>query len=207
MARPRKVSDEQVFEAAFRVMARRGPAEWTLADVASAAGLTAGALVQRFGSKRALQLELMARYADEVGGMYEELLERYSSPLGAVRAYAEQVACLAQTAEGFAHHLDYLRLDLADPEMHVHFRRQAETTREFLCTCLERARARRELRAATDFSALARQVDTVITGSLFTWATYREGAALEWVLQDVNTVLAPHLTRRGSASWAITPTE
>ena len=46
--RPRKASDAEVFAAASRVMSRLGPAQVTLADIAAEAGLTAGALVQRF---------------------------------------------------------------------------------------------------------------------------------------------------------------
>ena len=52
--RPRKVSDEAIFAAAHKVMGQLGPAQWTLADIAREAGITAGAVVQRFGSKREL---------------------------------------------------------------------------------------------------------------------------------------------------------
>jgi AcrR family transcriptional regulator len=202
MARPRKASDEEVFEAAFRVMARRGPAEWTLTDVASEAGLTAGALVQRFGSKRALQLELIARFADGVTQMYGTLLARHASPLAAVRAYVAQISCLAESPEGFAHHLDYLRLDLTDPEMHVHFRRQAEAARTFLREALAKAAVAGELEPGTDVRGLARMVETALTGSLFTWATYRAGSARRWVARDVEAVLAPHVLRAGRTGRA-----
>ena len=194
MARPRKVSDEQVFEAVFRVMQERGPAEWTLADVAAEAGLTASALVQRFGSKRALQVELIALFADSVEEQYRAMRTEHASPLAAVRAYAEQIACLAGSPEGFAHHLDYLKLDLTDPDMHVHFRRQAAAGRAFLHDALADAVAAGELRANTDVGALARMVETAVTGSLFTWATYRDEDATPWILKDLEVVLNPHRT-------------
>ena len=41
-----------MFAAMGRVMRRVGPAELTLGAIAAEAGVTAGALVQRFGSKR-----------------------------------------------------------------------------------------------------------------------------------------------------------
>ena len=63
--RPRQASDEAILAAAFRAIARLGPAKLTLADVAAEAGLSAAALVQRFGSKRAL---LLATAADAAGG-------------------------------------------------------------------------------------------------------------------------------------------
>jgi AcrR family transcriptional regulator len=189
VARPRKASDEEIYEAAFRVMGRLGPAQWTLEDVAGEVGLTASALVQRFGSKRRLQLDLVRLFADGIGGTYEELRARETSPLAAVRAWADGIACLAESPEGLAHHLDYLRLDLTDPEMHVHFRRQAEAGRAFLRRTLAEAVAAGELPAGTDTDALARLVETVVSGSLFTWATYREGAADTWVRRDLELVL------------------
>jgi AcrR family transcriptional regulator len=191
VARPRKASDEEVYQAAFRVMGRVGPAQWTLADVADEVGLTAGALVQRFGSKRELQIALVRLYADGVPLMYAELRSRHRSPLAAVRAYARQVACLAESPEGLAHHLDYLRLDLTDPDMHVHFVRQAEAARAFLRGALSDAADAGELGGGADLERLTRLVETTITGSLFTWATYREGSAETWVLSDLDTALEP----------------
>ena len=44
-----------------------------------------------------------------------------------------------------------------------------------------------------DVRALARTVEIVISGSLMTWATYREGAAADWIARDVEAVLAPYL--------------
>ena len=63
--RPRQASDEDILKAAFRAIARLGPAKLTLADVAAEAGVSAAALVQRFGSKRAL---LLAAAKDAGGG-------------------------------------------------------------------------------------------------------------------------------------------
>jgi AcrR family transcriptional regulator len=52
--RRRKAEDTDVFAAMVRVMLRAGPAELTLSAIVAEAGVTAGALVQRFGSKRDL---------------------------------------------------------------------------------------------------------------------------------------------------------
>jgi AcrR family transcriptional regulator len=195
MARPRKASDDEIFEAAYRLMGRLGPAQWTLADVAAEVGLTAGALVQRFGSKRSLQVQLIAKFADALPAMYAELRHRHQSPLAAVRAYAEQVACLAESPGMLAHHLDYLKLDLTDPDMHVHFRRQAEVAQRFVREALADAVAQGELPEETNVVTLARQVETVITGSLFTWATYREGSSADWIRRDLDLALGVRRSR------------
>jgi AcrR family transcriptional regulator len=198
VARPRKASDEAIFKAAFMVMQRKGPSEWTLADVAVKASLTPGALVQRFGSKRELLVTLISRFADAAPRIYEALRSSHASPLGAIDAYVEQTACLAASPEAFAHHLDYLRLDLTDPAMRVHFRRHAEAARVFLQQTLADAAAAGELRRHTDVGALARMIETALTGSLFTWAAYREGPVREWLRRDVEAVLAPHRARRSN---------
>ena len=95
--RPRKVSDEQVFAAAHRATNRLAPSELTLAEIAKEAGVTAGALAQRFGSKRLLLLALARGAADSTGGFIAELKTAHKSPLAAVLAYAECMAQLAQS--------------------------------------------------------------------------------------------------------------
>src|SRR5512145_315992 len=55
MARPRTISDDTLLAATSAAIGRRGPA-FTLADVAREAGVAAGTLVGRFGSKHGLLL-------------------------------------------------------------------------------------------------------------------------------------------------------
>ena len=107
--RPRKVSDEDVFAAAQRAMSRLGPADLTLAEIAAEAGVTAGALVQRFGSKRALQLALSARAAVETTGFIDTLQRKHRSPLVALHAYVDCLAGLASSPAALSRNLAYLR--------------------------------------------------------------------------------------------------
>src|SRR5262249_59435646 len=65
--RRRKAEDADVFAALVRVMHRRGPAELTLREIAAEAGVTAGALVPRVGSERAVLLA-PARHASPTRG-------------------------------------------------------------------------------------------------------------------------------------------
>ncbi len=87
--RPRKASDDEVFGAAARVMSKLGPGELTLAEIAAEAGITAGALVQRFGSKRQLLLTMTARVAATASAMIGALRARHRTPLATLRAYFE----------------------------------------------------------------------------------------------------------------------
>ena len=196
--RPRKVSDEEVFAAAHRAMTRLGPGELTLAEIAAEAGVTAGALSQRFGSKRELLLALAEGAAASAGDFIRDLGATHRSPLAAVRAYAECMAHLAQSPAALARNLAYLQIDLSDPDFRAHLAVQARATRAGLQALLEAAVQARELAARTDARALARTVEAVLSGSLLTWAFYEQGTAARWVRADVDAVLAPYVVSGAS---------
>ena len=184
-----------MFAAAHRIMGKLGPAQWTLADIARECGLTAGALVQRFGSKHGLMVALTEKFAGWIPVMFAELRAAHESPLATLRAYGDCVAQLGGTPRGFAHHLGYLQLDLTDPDLHRNFLAQVRATRAELQRLVDDAIAAREL-ARTDPAALARQIEVVLTGSLMTWAYWQKGSARSWVREDLEHLLRPHLSRR-----------
>jgi AcrR family transcriptional regulator len=193
--RPRKVSDEEIFAATHRATQRLAPSELTLAEIAAEAGVTAGAVAQRFGSKRALLLALAKGAAESTGDFIAELRTKHKSPLAAVRAYAECMAQLAQSPAALARNLAYLQIDLADPEFRAQLSVQARLTRAGLRDVLAAAVSAGELKRGTDVDALARTVEAIVSGSLMTWAFYHEGPAERWIRDDVNAVLAPYLTK------------
>jgi AcrR family transcriptional regulator len=198
-ARPRKVSDEDVFAATQRVMQRVGPGELTLASIGEEAGLTAGALVQRFGSKRALMLELMSRFSTSANEMFAELRAAEPSPLATIRLYAQCMAQMGESPATFAHHLAYLQIDLTDPDYFQNIRAHARAVREGLRSLVEEAVAAGELRADTDADALARVLELTVTGSLWSWAFHQEGTAADWMRHDIDALLAQYEMPRASA--------
>jgi AcrR family transcriptional regulator len=194
--RRRKVSDEQVFAAAARVMSRVGPSQLTLTEIAAEAGVTAGALVQRFGSRRALLVTMSAGLADWTERMFEDLRGAHASPLAALRAYVLHFASMGESPGGLAHHLAYLQFDLTDPGMFQHVSAQMRATRAGLRAILADAVAGGELKRTTNVDALARAVQVTAAGALLTWAFYREGRAGRWMLADVEFVLRPYKRAR-----------
>ena len=191
--RPRKVSDDEVYQAAYQVMQRLGPGELTLADIAAAAGVTAGALVQRFGSKRDLMLKLSERYAGGVGEMFSQLRQAHRSPLAALRAYADCMAGMAATPAALLRNLQYLQIDLTDEDFRKNFARSARDTRAELQKLVRDAVAAKELTPATNPRQLARTIEAVIGGSMLSWAHYQEGSAAKYIRDDLNAVLKPYL--------------
>ncbi len=194
--RPRKASDTEVFDALVRVMLRTGPDGLTLAAVASEAGITAGALVQRFGSKRGLVLA-HARHAAATGDIgLDAPVPRARSPLATLRASTDTYAQLATTPAAALRNLAWLQRDLADPALRRNVQRMSRAARAHYETLVEAAVAAGELRAGTDAAALARLVEITLRGSFLSWALYREGPAARWLRTDLDALLAPHLAVR-----------
>lgn len=176
-------------------MNRLGPGELTLAAIAAEAGVTAAVLVQRFGSKRTLLLTLAQKHAESAPLFLEGLAKQHSSPLAAIRAYAECMAGLANSPAAFARSLAYLQIDLSDEEFRVHLATQARATRAGLKRWIEAAIKRKELLPMAKPAQLARSIETTVSGSLIQWAFYREGSAAKWLKQDLEAVLAPYLPK------------
>lgn len=191
--RPRKVSDDDVFVAAQRAMSRLGPGELTLAEIAEEAGVTAGALVQRFGSKRALLLAMSERFSGGAAEIFAELRRGHRSPLAALRAYSDGMAQMAASPAAFARNFAYLQIDLTDPDFRKHMATHARETRQQLQALIEEAVDARELKPSTQPKQLARTIEAVVSGSMLSWAFFQEGSAQKWMRQDLDAVLKPYI--------------
>jgi len=195
--RPRKASDDDVTAAAMRVMQRVGPGELTLAAIAHEAGVTAAALVQRFGSRRALLVwlaEANAASAPDLGRIYRS---RHATAIVALFEFAICFADMAPSPDALARSLAYLHNDLTDSVLRKHLVRQARGTRTSLVQLVKEARDAGELVPHTNVRALAQLLEAVMGGSLMAWATHREGNARARLRGDMRTVLAPYLTAKG----------
>lgn len=87
---------EELMDATLRVLARRGLAQTTLADVADAAGLSRGIVNFHFESKERLLLETLTRLSAEYDATWRAGLEA-AGPAPAERLRALLVADLSET--------------------------------------------------------------------------------------------------------------
>lgn len=197
--RPRKATDDEIFTATTTVMSRLGPRDLTLAEIAAEAGLTASALVQRFGSKRALLLALSERFAHGTDELFAALRNADPSPLAALYAYGRCMAQMGESADALAHHLSWLQQDLTDPDFRRFTLIQARASRRELQRLIEDAVHAGELIASTDPAGLARAVEVTVGGSLMAWAVHQEGTATAWIAHDMDTLLRPFVRMRRSA--------
>jgi len=193
--RHRKVSDNEIFDAAKRAMKQRGPHELTLADIASEAGVTPGLLVQRFGGKRELLLALSERFSRSAPALFAQLRAVHRGPLSTLRAYSACLAELASTPDALARNLAYLQIDLTDEAFRTHLLTNARATRHEIESLLRSAVLVGELRRDVAPKRLARTIETVISGSLMSWVCYRKGPASAWIRRELDSALQPYLRR------------
>ena len=165
----------------------------TLAEIAAEAGVTAGLLVQRFGSKRALLLALSERFSGGTAEMFVQLRSGHRSPLAALRAYSDGMANLASSPAALARNFAYLQIDLTDADFRRHLSKQALATRQELRKLIREAIDAGELTRETSATQLARTVEAIITGSMMSWAFYQKGTAAKWMRHDLDAVLKPYL--------------
>lgn len=193
MPRPRTASDEQILQAATRAMARLGPSDLTLADVAREAGLSPAALVKRFGSKRGLLLAVSRAGASGMDACFEMVREKHASPLAALVAAATDFAAAVKTPDEMGNHLAFLQIDVCDPDFREPMRQMSRDMLRGYERLLDEAVAADELRKC-DTRALARVLNATVGGSMIAWAVFRTGTAKNWVKKDVETLLAPYRT-------------
>ncbi|MER6202881.1 helix-turn-helix domain-containing protein [Streptomyces sp. NPDC001586] len=193
MGRPRGVEDAVILRAAAQVMGRVGPAGLTLAAVAREVGLVPGTLVQRFGSKRGLLLALADQSAKDAGERAVRVRRAHGSALGALAALTAESVAGMDTPETFAHHLAFLCMDLADPQLYEHALAVHQAQGRAIEALLAEAADTGELRAGTDVAALARTVQAITAGAGLTWALDRSGTLAQRLRQELDTVLLPHI--------------
>ena len=192
--RRRKAEDADVFRAMGRLMRRVGPDELTLVAIAAEAGVTASALVQRFGSRRELILTHWRQAANPARDLSPQRDVPPQSPLEALRAIAAVYAKLAASPRAALRNLAYMQHDCADPVIRPHVLRHARAARAHFAQLLAAAVSRGEVRPETDVTALAQMIDVTLLGSLLSWALHRDGSAATYFHHNLDAVLRPHLT-------------
>lgn len=202
MARPRTVSDEEILAATARVVARLGPFQFTLADVAREVGVTASAIAQRFGTKRALLLAVAREGSGTVRDRLTRARRTEKSPTRALLAALTDEGAF-RTQEDVARGLAFLELDVRDPEFRALAAKYFEALREGIESLLRDAVRAGELRRC-DVPALARAVEVAYNGSVITWAIRGEGTSKAALRGDVARVLAPYRSARARVRVAST---
>lgn len=186
MARPRKISDERLLAAAGGVIARLGPG-FTLADIATEAGVVAGTLVQRFGSKHGLLAALSRMTIDALPDSIRTAAKGHADPLDALRAgLVEPYAALDDPAAA-ANNLAQLAVDFADAELRDLLAQLYAAVEAEVAILVHDAAA--TLPGAPAAPQAARVLTALAEGSAIRWSVHPTGSLRERIRTDIDAVL------------------
>jgi AcrR family transcriptional regulator len=187
--RPRTVEDDVILKAAAEAIGEHGPGGLTLHAVGAKVGLSPATLMQRFGSKRGLLLQLAATGPGWASEKFEAASARYDSPTKALIEALKAMTAPVASPEAMANNLAFLQMDLQDPEFHRHSLAHAKAFRRGIESLLDDARNAGELDPETDVKRLAEAVETVYNGALITWAVHRRGRVESHLARQLDTLL------------------
>jgi len=183
VARPRKVSDDELRAAAGRAIGRYGPG-FTLAQVAGEAGVAVGTVAGRFGSKQNLLLAMMSVGAAEVGPRMRAAASG-RGPVAAIVAAALVITEGLDDPATVSNHLGQLGVDLADPALRSGFAALRASVREVLAELFAAA----DLPGAPPPAKAARVIAALTHGALMDWALNPGDAIAEVLAADIEAVL------------------
>lgn len=183
MARPRKVSDDELLAAAGRAIGRHGPG-FTLAQVGAEAGVAVGTVAGRFGSKQNLLLAMMSAGSAGVSPRMRAAASDLD-PVAAITAAALVVTEGLDDPATVSHHLGQLGVDLADPALRSRFAVLRAGVHEVLTDLFAAA----ALPGAPPPPQAARIIAALTHGALMDWALNPTGPLADTLRSDVDAVL------------------
>lgn len=192
MPRPRLVSDDEVFAAFDAAIAEHGPNGVTLALVAHRLGVTAPALMRRFGSKQGLFAAFMQQQLAAQPIALQSVLERHDDPLEAVLALSGSTHQYSLHQTAYLRHLASFFLQLADdPALVPIIATWMETERRWIADRLASAHAAQTLKAETQAHELARSLQAVLHGARLQWAMSGDGSEGAWSRRALVAAMTP----------------
>jgi AcrR family transcriptional regulator len=181
MPRQKTLSDDEILERALPVMARAGPAGFTLADLTEETGLSPATLLQRFGSKRALVERAFTRDNDRFAQWIADLPEGRgtAATLAVYRAATETFH--DEPHSELADHLLWLREDIRDPTFNALARARFALFRAAILKRLPPTRLPPK--------EVASLLDAQCHGAIMQWAIEPRGSLAGHVMKSLTAVL------------------
>jgi len=183
MARPRKVSDDELMAACGRAIGTHGPG-FTLAQVAVEAGVAVGTVAGRFGSKQNLLLAMMTTGADGMAPLLRAAAEGHD-PVTAITAAVLATTQGVDDPATTSNHLGQLGVDLADPALRQGFARLRAAVHEVLTELFAAA----GLPGAPPPAQAARIVAAMAHGTVMDWALHPSGAIADTLRADLAAIV------------------
>lgn len=176
MPRPRRISDEAVLAGALKVMAHKGPAEFTLAAVAAEVGIAPPTLLQRFGDKRGLILQALAQ---DNGAFAAAIATAPRAPgRGSVIALLKSLTPDLEDPDMLGNGLLWLREDFRDPGLNALARERWRLLREAL--------ADRMPPLPVPAESAAQLIEAQWQGAFNQWGFFQDGRLPDYVSTCLN---------------------
>lgn len=192
--RPQTVSDHAILDAARRAVGRLGFHQLTLADIAAESGLSAATLIQRFGSKHKLLLQLTT---SDVAGAEDAFANAFRPDQGPLEQLIEAIAAggLRFTSPDSAANLLAFRLaQSVEPALRDQLVSTLDAELANATELLEEALADGEL-SDCEPRSLARTLIDARNGALLAWTLDRQGDAPSRIRTALTAVLEPWRAR------------
>lgn len=175
MARPLSATDDEILEAAGKVMRRRGPDGFSVSEVAREVGLSRTAIILRFKGGDELKRTLMRKNAAEFEARVSALETGHGA--AALLAIADMIAQMAGSRDNFSGFMLRYTANVSDPILFGLEERRGEVLRAAI------ARAMPE--TAIEKGAAVDAFMAHLTGSLLYWQTSDELDARRFLRQRV----------------------
>lgn len=180
MARPKTASDEEILQAAHRVISRRGFEGFSLAEVAREVGISRSAIIQRFESTRALKLKLTDKMIDRFRDALNSLpVIRSGDGLIALMSF---IGDMVKGRDNLAVFMQNLQADFNDDEFNALELRRIETLRQAISARMP------EVKIDHDSAVLAFIAN--MGGSLMQWQIWSDADASTYLVERTRAWLA-----------------
>lgn len=193
LGRPRTFDDEAVFNATARAVRAHGYARLTLAVVARELGVTAPALVERFGSKHQLLQSYLRWSGERVRERFDQIRAGFDSPLAALVARFtlprdERIDEVGNASEYVNITLFYLSAS-SDPLLKDAAEERSKIYHEEIVALLDDAVAAGEL-VPCDTERLARTMLATLSGVALQWAGGKGPELEDRIVQGIEDLIA-----------------
>jgi TetR/AcrR family macrolide resistance operon transcriptional repressor len=159
MGRPFTASDDEILDAAGRVIARRGPEGFSIAAVAADLGLSRAAIILRFKSTQALKVTLLNRLVEKFAAALQTLPQTASGDnvlrLGAF------IGGHLRSRESLASFFSTYTTNLRDPELLDLERQRGQLLRDAISRVMPEV--------AIDHSAAVNTFAAHLSGTIMAW--------------------------------------
>ncbi len=188
MSRKKKITDQEVLEAALKVICEKGHSNFSLVDVSNEVGLSPATIIQRFKSKNELVLEAFKSFNKDfenhvTGSDYSD-----RSSADALIDFIVEMSERFEVGQ-IGNQIELLMLDVVDPQMNKvardHFVLFRKKVKQIISEGLKSGEFRKE-NSADDLVLL---LEAFWIGVVIQWAIFKNGTMKSWVRSKTRIIV------------------